>query len=245
MAQQGSRGRFQVGELLMNKDRATFSGSGAPVNGTSGTGVGIGGPGSLYFRLSNGAIYVNTNTKASPTWSQLGSVAALSSAHIFVGNGSNVGTDVALSGDATLANTGALTVASALIQHVQVPLTAVNIKALKTTPIQVLAAPASGKYVLVHNCSISMTYGSVQFASGGVVSLVDHGTHNAVHTATGIAAATFNAAASFAYQLGGNSTNGGLTRPLATAVDVEAATGDFTTGDSTAKVDLWYSIVTA
>lgn len=37
-------------------------------------------------------------------------LAALTSTHILVGNGSNVATDVALSGDATLANTGALTI---------------------------------------------------------------------------------------------------------------------------------------
>jgi hypothetical protein len=37
---------------------------------------------------------------------------ALTSAHIFVGNVSNVATDVAMSGDATLANTGALTIAN-------------------------------------------------------------------------------------------------------------------------------------
>jgi len=36
----------------------------------------------------------------------------LTSAHILVGNGSNVAADVAVSGDATLANTGALTVVS-------------------------------------------------------------------------------------------------------------------------------------
>lgn len=43
----------------------------------------------------------------------LGTVSStLTSAHIFVGNGSNVATDVALSGDATLANTGALTLAT-------------------------------------------------------------------------------------------------------------------------------------
>jgi len=38
---------------------------------------------------------------------------ALTSAHIFVGNGSNVATDVAMSGDATISNTGALTLATA------------------------------------------------------------------------------------------------------------------------------------
>lgn len=37
---------------------------------------------------------------------------ALTSAHIYVGNGSNVATDVAVSGDLTLANTGAFTLAS-------------------------------------------------------------------------------------------------------------------------------------
>jgi hypothetical protein len=89
-----------------------YSGSGAPTDGTSGTLAGIAGPGSLYHRTSNGAVYANTNTKASPTWTQLGSVAALTSAHIFVGNGSNAGTDVAVSGDLTLANTGAFTVAT-------------------------------------------------------------------------------------------------------------------------------------
>lgn len=38
--------------------------------------------------------------------------AALTNAHILVGNSSNVATDVAMSGDATIANTGALTLAS-------------------------------------------------------------------------------------------------------------------------------------
>jgi hypothetical protein len=40
---------------------------------------------------------------------------SLTSSHIFVGNGSNVATDVALSGDATLSNTGALTLASTAV----------------------------------------------------------------------------------------------------------------------------------
>jgi hypothetical protein len=39
-------------------------------------------------------------------------VPTLTSAHIFVGNASNVATDVALSGDATMANTGAMTLAT-------------------------------------------------------------------------------------------------------------------------------------
>lgn len=53
-----------------------FRGSGAPTNGTSGTGAGEAGPGSLYWRTSNGALYTNTNTQASPTWAAIGTVAA-------------------------------------------------------------------------------------------------------------------------------------------------------------------------
>lgn len=41
---------------------------------------------------------------------------SLTSTHLFVGNGSGVATDVALSGDATLANTGALTIGAKKIQ---------------------------------------------------------------------------------------------------------------------------------
>lgn len=44
-----------------------------------------------------------------------GLTSTLTSAHLFVGNGSNVATDVALSGDASLANTGALTIGTASV----------------------------------------------------------------------------------------------------------------------------------
>lgn len=58
------------------KDRANnflqdLSGSGAPTNGTSGTGVGNAGPGSYYFDYTNGISYVNIGTLASPYWQSL------------------------------------------------------------------------------------------------------------------------------------------------------------------------------
>lgn len=45
--------------------------AGAPTSGTSGTGNGFAGPGSTYVNITTGAKYLNTNTKASPTWSIL------------------------------------------------------------------------------------------------------------------------------------------------------------------------------
>lgn len=62
--------------LLPNGVVLGLNGSGAPVNGVAGTGAGLAGPGSLYIRTSNGAQYRNTNTKASPTWTLIGTVGA-------------------------------------------------------------------------------------------------------------------------------------------------------------------------
>lgn len=56
-----------------------------------------------YVKGVTSAIQTQLNSKASST---------LTNTHIFVGNSSNVATDVALSGDATLANTGVLTLAT-------------------------------------------------------------------------------------------------------------------------------------
>lgn len=58
--------------LPLAHDFTIFSGATAPVNGGSGTGVGFAGTGSLYVARDTGALYQNTNTKASPTWGQTG-----------------------------------------------------------------------------------------------------------------------------------------------------------------------------
>lgn len=46
--------------------------AGAPVSGTSGTAVGIAGPGCLLVDTTNKFLYINTNTLASPTWTKVG-----------------------------------------------------------------------------------------------------------------------------------------------------------------------------
>jgi len=52
-----------------NSDIWDINDAGAPTSGTSGTGAGFCGPGSTYVNTTTGAKYLNTNTKASPTWS--------------------------------------------------------------------------------------------------------------------------------------------------------------------------------
>jgi hypothetical protein len=46
--------------------------AGAPVDGTSGTGVGLAGPGSLCVDRTNAVLYINTGTAASPVWTVAG-----------------------------------------------------------------------------------------------------------------------------------------------------------------------------
>lgn len=52
-------------------DVAVVTHAGAPTDGTSGTGAGVAGPGSLLLDVTNFNLYINANTKASPTWSVL------------------------------------------------------------------------------------------------------------------------------------------------------------------------------
>lgn len=76
-------------------------------------------------------------------------LAALTNTHIYVGNASNIATDVALSGDATLANTGALTLATvnsnvgSFGSSTSIPSFTVNAKGLITAASgNVVIAPA-------------------------------------------------------------------------------------------------------
>lgn len=58
---------------LLQNDIFLTTGAGAPTNGTSGTGAGLTGKGSLHTDATNGKLYINTGTKASPTWTVVGS----------------------------------------------------------------------------------------------------------------------------------------------------------------------------
>jgi hypothetical protein len=68
-------GRINIWAWLSScaaRDIGILPNDGAPVNGTSGTGVGKVGPGCLLVDYTNKFLYINTNTKASPTWTKVG-----------------------------------------------------------------------------------------------------------------------------------------------------------------------------
>lgn len=69
----GGRVRDAAGALVTINDLVILAGTAATSNGTSGTGAGYAGPGSLYIRQdgSSSTLLINTNTMASPTWSAI------------------------------------------------------------------------------------------------------------------------------------------------------------------------------
>lgn len=64
----------------------------------------------------------------------------LTNTHILVGNGSNIATDVAMSGDATIANTGALTIANLAVTNAKIANTTIDL----TTKVTGVLPTANG-----------------------------------------------------------------------------------------------------
>lgn len=75
--------------------------AGAPTNGTSGTGNKFAGIGSQYTNTTTGAVYINTGTKASPTWSLLASASVAPYGIVAAGtaaSGATTGTSISVAG---------------------------------------------------------------------------------------------------------------------------------------------------
>lgn len=105
---------------------------------------------------------------------------ALTSGHLFVGNASNVATDVALSGDATLANTGAMTIANNAITTAKINAAAVTLAKLDAgiTPSHIIKF--GGQLTTVGGAAAEAftVTGAVAATDFAFVQIVDNGTNN-------------------------------------------------------------------
>src|SRR5215831_10438391 len=73
----GNRVNFQAWlNNLYRNDIGWFTFAGTPTSGTSGTLAGFAGPGCLLWDTTNKALYVNSGTKASPSWTYSSAAAA-------------------------------------------------------------------------------------------------------------------------------------------------------------------------
>jgi hypothetical protein len=201
-----------------------------------------------------------TNAKVNATAAiDFSKLATLASTNILVGSAGGVATSTAVTGDVTIGNTGVTAIGankvlssmlSPLVEkYVAVPMTAANFKALYDTPLLMVAAGGANTLIVLKRAVIAMTFVSANYAAGGVVGFqYDSTVHGAGVAASNTeAAADFFAAASTAFQFVGVSGNTVAISPFTTSVNkglyLSNLTQDFTTGDSTFVVHLWYSII--
>ena len=182
-------------------------------------------------------------------------LATLTSGNILVGSAGNVATSVALSGDATMSDTGAITLASnavtssrmspLLMKYASVSMSSAEFKGAYAAPKLLVAAGGADTLLVLESVQVLMTYGTTQYANGGVA----HIQYDSTANGAGIIASSTQAAANFfdaaSTALGFN--QGVVKQPFTTAVNkglyFSNVTGAFDTGDSNFIVHIWYRII--
>ncbi len=207
--------------------------------------------------IQAGAIVnADVNAAAAIDFSKL---ATLASGNVLVGSAGGVATSVALSGDVTVSNAGVTAIGAnkvlssmvspLLEKYVAVAVTAAEFKALYSAPKLILAAGGANTLIVLKRAIVAMTFVSAAYAAGGVVGFqYDSTVHGAGVAASNTeAAADFFAAASTAFQFEGVSGNTVAISPFTTSVNkgiyLSNLTADFTTGDGTFVIHLWYSVI--
>ncbi len=124
----------------------------------------------------------------------------------------------------------------------QTALTSVNILALNATPITLVAAPGSGKIIVVRGITVKMVTTATAYANGGALEFRYTDASGAKVTAD-IAAAVVTAGAGTTYtSVAGVTTS--LTNVANAAIVVNNATAPFITGTGTAVVTTVYEVIT-
>lgn len=122
------------------------------------------GGGTANFLRADGTFAVPPGTGLSTT---------LTNTHIYVGNASNVATDVALSGDATLANTGALTLGSHVVSNAKFRQSAaqsvVGNSTNATADVADISASAADQILRANGAGTAIAFGSIDLSKSGAV----------------------------------------------------------------------------
>jgi hypothetical protein len=127
--------------------------------------------------------------------------------------------------------------------HISVPITSAQILAMSATPVQLLAAPGTGKNIVIKDVMFTMVTTSTQYAGGGavVVQLGSTALGAGVNTLQNtLAASVVTAGAGTSYNIldAANAYVGAAN----TGLFLSNQTAAFTTGTGTMIVDVWYSI---
>ena len=132
-----------------------------------------------------------------------------------------------------------------VLQYTTVAITAAQFNGMYAAPKLLVAAGGANTLIVLEEIVLAMTYVSANYAAGGVAAVQYDSTANGagVIASTTLSAATFQAAASTAF----NMNAGVVPLPFTTTVNkglyLSNITGAFTTGDSTFVAHIWYRVI--
>lgn len=147
-----------------------------------------------------GTVLTNNGTGTLSWTTSSGLSSTLTSANIFVGNGSNVATGVPLSGDATITNAGVLTIANAAVNNAKlatgIDATKITTGTLPTAQVPNLDAAkiTTGTLPIARggtNSTATPTNGGIAFGTGTAYNFTAAGTTGQVLQSNGAAAPTW------------------------------------------------------
>lgn len=171
---------------------------------------------------------------------------------IFVGNSSNLATGVAMSGDTTISDAGAVAIGSnkvlsAMIsplvrKYTTVAITAAQFNGMYAAPKLLVAAGGANTLLVLDQLQLAMTYGAAAYAAGGVAAVQYDSTANGagVIASTTLSAATFQAAASTTFTMNAGVVPLTFTTTVNKGLYLSNISGAFTTGDSAMVAHIWY-----
>jgi len=137
--------------------------------------------------------------------------------------------------------TGSISQNGAAKQTAVIALTAAQIIAMGTTPVQLIAAPASGKCIIVDNISFKMTTTATAFTGGGAVEFRYTNASGTKVTAD-IAAAVITAGAGVSFT-NVRGIEASLTGVVDAPVVVRNPTAPFAAGTGSAVITIDYHVV--
>lgn len=122
-----------------------------------------------------------------------------------------------------------------------IPITSANFLALRSSPVTIVATPASGKCNIVDNISFKMTATSTTYANGGAVEFRYTGTAGTKVTAD-VAAAVVTGVAGVSFT-NVRGIEASLTGTVDAPIVVTCASADFITGTGTAVITVQYHVI--
>lgn len=136
------------------------------------------------------------------------------------------------------------------IQYVQVSLTAANLLGMYATPVSLIAAPGASRMIIIVSASFELIYNTTQYLLGGAI-IIQYGSsaHGAGDNCMGTTTlgatdlTTTTTATLFTFPQGATSVSYATGTDANAAVYISNQTAAFTTGNSTAKVNLAYYVI--